>query len=128
MSDAPDSDGDSLPDSPFEPVDGGGGDPVAGDTGGGRGLLGRLKNTEPNRSLDDVGDLDTIRNDYGSYGLRGLEKFAGADDAWAGVDLLKFAVGATLNIADNTGDDSDGDSQTDSASATDVPISGDGLE
>lgn len=57
-----------------------------------------VRNTSPNPPIDEVGSLQDIRDNWESYGLRGLQKLGGVDDAEAWVDLTKFLVGAIIEI------------------------------
>lgn len=57
-----------------------------------------LRNKHPNPPISEVGDLRDIRDNWEAYGLRGLEKAAGVDDAEAWIDLTKFVVGAVLQL------------------------------
>lgn len=57
-----------------------------------------LRNTSPNPPIESVGSLRDIRENWESYGLRGLQKLGGVDDAEAWVDLVKFALGAALEL------------------------------
>ncbi|ELY69326.1 hypothetical protein C489_05213 [Natrinema versiforme JCM 10478] len=99
-------------------IDMGGSEPGT-DSGGSPWFIEGLKNTEPNTPISQLEGLDDIRDHWKRYGLRGLEKWANVDDAWAGVDLAKFAIGAVLSA---TSDDDGGSS----GSAGDTSSSGGG--
>lgn len=55
-----------------------------------------LRSTSPNPPIEDVGAFRDLQQNWGSYGLRGLQKLGGVDDTEAWVDLAKFAVGAVM--------------------------------
>ena len=74
-----------------------------------------LKNTDPNPPIESVRGLQDIRRHWQSYGIRGLEKWAGVDDAAAYIDLMKFMIGAILEVSDkrsSTNESDERDSNT----------------
>ena len=80
-------------------------DPEGSGAGGGLGgsagpnsMFDLLKRRDPHTPIQEVGNFRDIRQYWASYGLRAIEKMAGADDAWAGIDLAKFGIGAILNL------------------------------
>lgn len=75
---------------------------------GGRSMIYRAaRSTEPNPPLDQVGGFDDVRDHWQQYGMRGLQKAANVDDSEAWVDLLKFAIGMTLENYSNEGETED---------------------
>ena len=96
-----------TPDMDFDPV---------GDTepSGSKWYLEGLKNTDPNPPIESVRGLEDIRQHWQSYGIRGLEKWANVDDAAAYVDLMKFMIGAILEVSDNRSSTSSDENERDS--------------
>lgn len=54
------------------------------------------RNTSPNPPIQQVGSFRDLRDNWERFGVRGLQKLGGVDDAEAWVDLTKFVVGFAL--------------------------------
>ena len=81
--------------------------------GGGSWITDALRNTSPNPPLERVGDLRDIRTKWDRYGLRGLQKLGGVDDAEAWIDITKFALGAALYAIRGAPDESEASGESD---------------
>lgn len=117
--DGADGGGDGMPDNPFADGDASNGR-MAGETSS---WMDRFRNRNPNPPIDEVGSFDDIKTKYDKYGLRGLQKLGGVDDTEAWVDLLKFAIGATMAYTDT-----EEISVTDSSDEDDGETSPNGVE
>lgn len=55
-----------------------------------------LRSKHPNPSLSEVEQWDDVADNWREYGMRGLQKAMGVDDAEAWIDLMKAGIGAVM--------------------------------
>lgn len=56
------------------------------------------KSTEPNPPIEEVEPVEQWQEHWKEYLVRGGQKAAGADDAWAALDLLRGVIGGTMEL------------------------------
>lgn len=79
-----------------------------------------LRSQNPNPPIEHVGGLRDIREHWEAYGIRGIQKIGGVDDAEAWIDLVKFAIGAFLEASEGRANDEAGEARGERSGQSDA--------